>query len=305
MTPLKKFRDFIDEYYLPYAWQRVELSTYQNYNISLKLICEYIGNDRIGFITKKTMLDLLEKLNKRGLAQNTIHGYFKLLNAIFNFAVKNKNITQNPCKGIWVKEVNSRAGAFTVEEVKTLLGYIKSKLPLIYLPVYLSVNTGMRRGEVLGLKWEHIDFVKKEISVLQSLCRTSECDVYIKSPKTAAGLRKIAISDDVAEILKFEKEKGKSEYVVSGWNGGYMDPQYLTNHFSKAVKGAGVSKKRFHDLRHTHASILLAAGVSIKLISERLGHGSIDITLKVYSHMLPNMQHEAAERFSSIIKIDE
>lgn len=303
MTPLLKFNDFIDNVYLPYAARSFEFSTYDNYIRSLKAIRQQFGNKRMGFIKKKHILGFIDEIQKRKLKQNTIFSYFRLINAIFNFAVSNKNILKNPCKAIKIKDGNSRAGTLTANDVNILLKYIKVVYPFIHLPVYLSVNTGMRRGEVLGLTWENVNFSDKNILVKQSLVRTASGRIYLKSPKTVNGMRTIAISDEVVKELKSIKKQNK--YVVRGWNGGYMDPQFLTNYFNKAIKGSGVPKRRFHDLRHTHASLLLGAGISIKLISSRLGHANIDITLKVYSHLLPNQQHEAAAKFSQILKCVE
>lgn len=303
MTPFIRFNNFIDKMYLPYVSRNFQKSTYDNYSYVLKAIRMHFGNTRLGFIRRKHIVTFLEKLQERDISKNTIHSYIKILNAILNYAVKNKHIFRNPCKGISVKSGKTRAGTFTEEEIKTLLNYIEKEYSLIYLPVYLSVNTGMRRGEVLGLKWENVSFPKNEILVSNNLIRTCKSQIYLKEPKTTAGFRTIAISEEVAQELRKTKEENKSEYVVVGWDGKYMDPQYLTNNFSKAVNGSGVTKRRFHDLRHTHASFLLAAGVSIKLISARLGHSDIETTLRIYSHLLPNQQHEAAEKLSEMLKL--
>lgn len=303
MTPFMKFNDFIDNVYLPYVHRSFELSTYDCYVLDLKAIRKGIGNMRLGFIWKKHISRLLEEIEARGILRSTLHTYSKLLNAIFNYAVKNKNIIKNPCKGIHIKEGKSRAGAFTAEEINILLKHIKNGYPQIWLPSYIATNTGMRRGEILGLTWQNVDLVKKEILVCQSLCRTKTGNIYIKSPKTQSGVRIVAISDEVVDILQNEKVISKSEYVVPGYGKfEYMDPQYLTNYFGKAVRECKVTKRRFHDLRHTHASLLLAAGVSINVVSARLGHANIEITLKVYSHMLPGQQHAAAEAFSKGMK---
>ncbi len=302
MTLFMKFNDFIDKIFLPYVLKTRELSTYHKYEKDLRLFRQQIGNMRMIFITKKTIKALLKTFEDRGLKQNTICGYFKVINAIFNFAVKNKNIFRNPCRGIWVKDGTSCAGVFTPEEINKLLGRLKNKYPLIWLPTYIAFNTGMRRGEIVGLTWSNVDLNRKEILVKQSLCRTVAGVIYIKKPKTDSGIRIIAISDEVVEVLKKIKNKSNCEFVVAGWNGKCMDPQYLTNYFSKAVRECDISNHRFHDLRHTHASLLLAAGVSINVVSARLGHATIEITLKVYSHMLPGQQHAAAEAFSKGMK---
>lgn len=303
MTPFMKFNDFCDNVYLPYVLRAFELSTYHRYIKDLIAIREQIGNMRMIFITQKTIKRLMRTLESRDIKQSTIRAYFKVIKAIFNYAVANRNILKNPCSGIWVKEGLSGAGAFTSKEVKILADHIRFNYPTIYLAVYLAINTGMRRGEILGLIWANVDFDRKEIMINQSLCRTVAGTIYIKTPKTESGKRIIAISDEVAEVLRELKSFSRCEYVVSDYSGKtYMDPQYLTNYFGRAVRECNVTKRRFHDLRHTHASLLLAAGVSINVVSARLGHANIDITLKVYSHMLPGQQHAAAEAFSRGMK---
>lgn len=303
MTPFMKFNDFCNNVYLPYVLRAFELSTYHRYIKDLIAIKEQIGNKRMIFITQKTIKGLLKTLESRDIKQSTVRAYFKVIKAIFNYAVANRNILKNPCSGIWVKEGLSGAGAFTSKEVKILAEHIRVNYPTIYLAVYLAVNTGMRRGEILGLIWANVDFDRKEIMINQSLCRTVAGTIYIKTPKTENGKRIIAISSEVVEVLRKTKSNSGCDYVVSDYSGKtYMDPQYLTNYFGRAVRECNVTKRRFHDLRHTHASLLLAAGVSINVVSARLGHANIDITLKVYSHMLPGQQHAAAEAFSKGMK---
>ena len=176
----------------------------------------------------------------------------------------------------------------------------------------LLALTGMRRGEVLGAKWEDMDFEAGRLSVRRSLIPLGG-EVIVSEPKTARGRRSIALDAETVEVLKAQAAKQLSEqqqfgeawtdsgYLCTKENGEPYHPEVVSRHFRQAVKRAMLPMIRPHDLRHTHATLALQAGIHPKVVSERLGHANISITLDTYSHAIPAMQEEAAERIAELV----
>ncbi|WP_207671430.1 site-specific integrase [Clostridium thermarum] len=183
----------------------------------------------------------------------------------------------------------------------------------IYLPVLIALQTGMREGEVCALKWDSIDLERKNLYVKHTLKRDSENEIELKAPKTKRSKRNIKLMDETVKELRHQKNihrlnkivLGKDykddEYVCAWPDGRVIDPHYVCSRFVKLVKKYGFPELTFHGLRHTHATLLLLAGVHPKVVSERLGHSSITITLDLYSHVLPDMQQEAVDKLSLVL----
>jgi len=181
-----------------------------------------------------------------------------------------------------------------------------------YIVYALAIHTGMRRGEVLGLRWRDIDFEKKTITVVQTVNHTRS-GVIIQTPKTKNSSRQIAIGDtliasllDRRLIVNEQKMANRKMYanhdlVCCDEYGEPMKPKRLTESFELLTKRACLRKIRFHDLRHSHASILLHMGVNAKVAAERLGHSNVQIFLDRYAHLLENMQRDVANLFESRI----
>jgi integrase len=172
--------------------------------------------------------------------------------------------------------------------------------------------TGMRRGEVLGLKWEDIDFEAGRLSVRRSLIPLGG-EVIVSEPKTARGRRSIALDAETVEVLKTQaasqlaeqREWGEactdSGYICTKEDGTPYHPEVVSRYFRQAVKEAKLPTIRPHDLRHTHATLALRAGIHPKVVSERLGHATVSITLDTYSHAIPAMQEEAAVLIAGLV----
>ena len=180
----------------------------------------------------------------------------------------------------------------------------------------LLVTTGMRRGEVLGLAWENVDFINARLAVVQSLKVVNYHDVRLVQPKTAKGRRSIALDPttiaalqahrvpQLEERLQWGEAWAPSDLVFTRENGMTIHPQRMTSWFEQSARDAALPKIRLHDLRHSYATAALAAGVPAKVISERLGHASVMITLDTYSHILPSMQEDAANSVAKLILQD-
>ncbi|AUS09971.1 site-specific integrase [Laceyella sacchari] len=199
-------------------------------------------------------------------------------------------------------------GTWTIEEAYRFLKHTAEE-PLLHIGYLLAIYTGMRLGEILGLRWKDCDFEKGQISIRQTLARTSKGLVF-QEPKTKSSRRVIAITDDIVAALKKHKALQNQNKLLLG--AGYQDhdlvvctskgtpiiPSNFRRHYKRMIREADVPKIRFHDLRHTHATIMLQLGEHPKVVSERLGHSRTSVTLDVYSHVIPNIQGGAAKKFS-------
>jgi integrase len=198
----------------------------------------------------------------------------------------------------------------TRNEIDELLKLAEKDDQWSYYFIYLAVNTGMRRGELLGLSWDHIDFKKLTIHVKQNLVRSKEEGVIIKSPKNRSSRRVIKIeSDDVKTLIKLKKIQNKNKllfgpeynnknnFVFAKANGEMLYPNTATKRFRALAKKLNFENVRLHDLRHSHATLMLQAGVHPKVVQERLGHATITTTLNTYSHVIPTLQAESVKKY--------
>jgi len=174
---------------------------------------------------------------------------------------------------------------------------------------YVALYTGMRRGALLGLRWKDVDLDLAQLSVSQTIQRISGRGFVLQEPKTAKSRRAIALSPSVCILLRQRQAHQFEEKLLLGVScrdddlvfarrdGWPLDPSTITHAFGQIVKRAGLPHIRFHDLRHTHATLMLKQGIHPKIVSERLGHSNISISLDTYSHVLPGLQEAAARRF--------
>jgi integrase len=179
------------------------------------------------------------------------------------------------------------------------------------LPVAIAIATGMRRGEILALRWSDIEPDLSLARVRRSIQPTAEGLVF-EQPKTKRSRRAVALPAFLAPYLTAQRasQAGRKQRLGAGWHendlvidrgdGTPRNPDTLSSGWAIFIRKRGLPPVRFHDLRHAHATLMLSKGVHPKVVSERLGHASIGITLDTYSHVLPAMQQEAAAAFDEI-----
>jgi len=193
---------------------------------------------------------------------------------------------------------------WTAEQLRTFLRTVADDR--IYAAWLLLATTGMRRGEVLGLRWSDLDLDQGSAGVVQSRVVAAYGEVLTSEPKTAKGRRAVALDAATTAALRAHRAAQAQERLALGpaWrdsglvftlaDGGPIHPQRFTAWFGQAAARAGLPRIRLHDLRHSYATLALGAGIHPKIVSERLGHATVAITLDVYSHVSPSMQREAA-----------
>ncbi len=184
-----------------------------------------------------------------------------------------------------------------------------------YYPLfYLSLYTGARRGELLALRWQDVDFIYSQIYINRSLHHLSDGSYIYTAPKTAKSRRTIALSPSAFLVLesyrKAREIEGsmidtpiKDSDLVFNDLGKPWRPNTITRAWSSLAAKAGVKVIRLHDARHTHASLLLKQGIHPKVVQERLGHSTIAVTLDIYSHVAPGLQEAAAKRFDDALQV--
>lgn len=248
---------------------------------------------------------------KGGLSSRTILHHYRLLNRALKNAVKLQLITRNVCDAV----DSPRPDKFepTVPERDAFITILEAAKDTKYeVPVYLAATTGMRRGEVLGLKWEDINFENSTLRVMRALSITEE-GLELKAPKTKKSKRTIVLAPTMIDVLTKHKARQaecklllgkdykKNDLVVCLDDGQPIHPNSFSDGFHDFLKNNKLPRIRFHDLRHTHATQLLELGIHPKIVSERLGHSTINITLDTYSHVMPNMQRDAVQQLDEKI----
>jgi len=184
----------------------------------------------------------------------------------------------------------------------------------IFIPTLLAVMCGLRRGEILALRWGRVELGdnRRQLSIVESAEQTRD-GVRYKEPKSGRA-RTVSLSSTIVAELKAHRARQAEEqlrlgirpdensFVVAQYDGNPIQPNSLTHEWVRILGKTSLPRIRFHDLRHTHASQMLAAGVHPKVASERLGHSTIGITLDLYSHVMPGMQADAAEQVDAALQ---
>lgn len=249
-------------------------------------------------------------MSEKDLSSSTVNQALTILKTALAWAVDMGMIQKNPAAKISRKaKEKAEMKAWTPDEVARFLSAARHNR--YFTAFHLALSTGMRIGEILGLHWEDIDLNEGMIQVRRILEETSQGSRIIERTKTEAGRRSIALTDESVEVLKRHRATQKEEMMVLGYRsdlvfmnlkGKPISSRGLRYHFDGCIKLAEVPKIRFHDLRHTHATILLQQGVHPKIVQERLGHSSIQMTMDRYSHVTLSMQKEAVQSFGNIIE---
>ena len=308
---------WMDVWYEYYAKIKVRASSHKTYE-------GYIKNHikpNIGTIplTKLTTLDLqmmyqklltggrvdrLESQNQpKGLSAKTVRNLNQIISSAMKLAMEQKLIAHNPADGCALPRVEHREmKTLPAEQLAAFLN--EAKETGVYEMYYLDLATGMRRGELLGLKWEDIDFEHGIIHIRRQVARLNGT-VQEAPLKTKNSYRNISIGADAVELLKQKKEQdnGKSPYVFPSPTGGPLAPDSVLHMLHRVLDRAGLPKIRFHDLRHTFATLALQNGVDIKTVSGMLGHFSAGFTLDTYAHVTTAAQREAAETMGGVLGI--
>ena len=315
-------KDYLRKEWLPAVKATIRPSTYGSYVQHVEChIVPHIGTVKLQKLTGSQVNALYSKLaesgkkdGKKGLSPMTIHHVHACLHKACKDAVRWGHISRNPLDAADPPRKKSEGTremrTWTKEQLKAFLDAVKDER---LSPLWHTIAmTGMRRGEAIGLRWSDVDLEAGRLSVRRALIPSGR-EVIVSEPKTIKGRRVIAIDPGTVEVLKAQAARQLDEqndwdeaWTDSGLvftleNGAALDPESVSRYWRQAVKKSMLPSIRLHDLRHTHATLALQAGIHPKVVSERLGHATISITLDTYSHAIPAMQEEAAALIAGLV----
>jgi integrase len=311
--------DYLVNHWLEHARTTTAASTYRRYRgIVIKEFVPAFGMIKLADLTPmqiqafegRSIARKCKIKPKEDLSAQTVLHFHRVLKRALAQAVRWQLIPRDPCDLVdppRVQQVEMKA----LDEKQLLALFAAIQGTRQRTPVVLAATTGMRLGEILALKWTDIDFDSRECQVVRSLQQTDE-GLSFKTPKTRRSRRSVLLPHLAIAALKTHRAQQSGEKLLMG--PGYEDhelifarpdgsmwpPVQFSSDFRRLLRLRGFSL-RFHDLRHTHASQLLKAGVPVKVGSERLGHATASITLDVYSHVLPGMQAEAVAKIDAAL----
>lgn len=312
------FQQYSEVFIKKHCEGNIGLVTIKNYKRLLRDIMPYLGSYKLDKIAPAMLDTMYQKLRKgqkgKELSYNSMYDYYKLINAMFNQAIKWEFLDKNPnLKANKPKKDIIDRKFYDLEQVKEFLSCLDNECIKYKALLTLALDSGARRGEISALRWSDIDFEANTLKIDKSL-KVVNGVLDEKKPKTNSSNRVIILSNATIEVMKEYKEwqdnyikelgnkwKGTNR-IFTAENGEYMHPSTCYKIFTKVTKKYNLEHIRFHDLRHTSASVLIHKGVNIKAVSQRLGHSSINITSDIYTHTFEKDKIKSANAFDEIIK---
>lgn len=314
--------DYMCEY-LKKAEQNIQKSTAQSYRMLIHGKIERYFNARreltVGNLTGKDIEKFYEYLFSENVVANTVIHYHAVLRKAFQQAFKDEMIDANPFDRVDRPKKNKFRGEhYSEEELVTLINLSKSDV--IYPAIILAGGLGLRRSEALGVRWSRIDWEKKTVLLDTKIIEYNQDGKKIVEPveemKNKSSRRTLPLPAPVYEMLTEEKEKQEmykklfkgsysrkhDDFVCVDQLGGLIKPSYVTQHFNDLLKNFGLRHIRFHDLRHTFASILIGQDVPLINVSNFLGHSDISTTANIYAHLDKASKQSSADIITDIFK---
>ena len=315
---------WLDLWLETFVKSNVKIKTYERYECAVRQhIVPILGgvalND-LGVEQVQAMINALAKtggVKKIGLAPRSVNSARRILSMALGMAQELGHLASNPVlRTKTIKEERPVIRVLSHEEGQKLIDTAKEVDLRTWIVIVLALGSGARIGEIMGLTWEHVDFNSKTITIARTVVSTSRGPVIQTTAKTKSSHRTIPLTNKVMEALveyknisvaAQEASGGKfidrGGYIITADTGNVLDGGWFTDKpYKRVVRAAGLdSKLRFHDLRHTHATWLLDAGIPAKVVSERLGHSGIRITLDTYAHVQKGMQEKAVVALEEIL----
>ncbi len=311
-----------------YKKDNIRPSTFSSYESIVRVhIKPNIGKAYIRELKPEQIQRFYNERKSSGLSARTIRNIHVILHEALDQAMRNNLVVRNVSEATTLpKQEKKEMRVLTPEEQNKFMSVLaKDKAGMIFK---LDLATGMRRGELLALKWKDLDLKEGILKVNGSLSRTKvnfdkesaekKTAIIIQEPKTKKGKRTIPLFSSIVTELKEHKAAEKEKFISLGWDdikikqhfkdglvftnelGGHIEPRNLTRKFYSLVKAAGIPSTNLHALRHSLATRLLEMNVNPKVVQEILGHSTITLTLDTYSHVMPELKRDAADKLSSI-----
>ena len=306
--PQQTLKQYLEQWLEEVHKPTIRLSSYAKYRKLLdNHILPALGHIQIQKLTPQQIQSFYTKKLKDGLSATTIHVIHAVLHNALENAVRWGIISRNACDVISPpRQTRHEIQPLTKEQVQQLLK--KARGHRLEALLTVAVTTGMRRGELIGLKWQDIDLEERTLYIRRTVDRITKNGYVESEPKTAQSRRKVMLPLFVVEVLKQHRahQEQLRQQAEASWqehglvfcntHGGYFHPGHLYEMFQTLLRDAALPPMRFHDLRHSAASILLGMNVHPKVVQELLGHSQIGMTMDTYSHVLPSMQKDAMDK---------
>ena len=244
----------------------------------------------------------VQKKEKPGLSNSTVRGIHMMLHNALDRAVKEKLILSNPTENCIIPKIEKQE--MKILHPDHISAYLNAAERRNALPMfYLELVSGLRKGELVALQWSDLDEANCTISVSKQASWDTEHQLILSRPKTGNSIREVSIPQDAVELLKQEHAKHPSNpwMFPSGRTGEMYHPDSVVTLHKRILKDAGLEHIRFHDLRHTFATLALQNGVDVKTVSSMLGHYDAGFTLRTYTHVTRQKQDEAAQTMGSFM----
>ena len=283
-----------------------------------EIINKSIGHIKLQDINVKILEDFYKELRENTTySDKTIQHFYTIITTSLKKAIIWGYIVNNPNSFIEKPKVRKKEiQCYSPEEVEKLLECIKNECLKYQAMIYLAIDSGARRGEIVGLTWNDIDFKKQTLNINKSVQYTKELGIFEKTTKTQTSDRIIYLSNKTIEILKaYQKEQlenklklgskwANSKRIFTTIVGGDMHPDTPSQILEKIIKKYNLKRISFHGLRHTSISLQISSGIQAQIISKRAGHSSVSTTHSIYSHFFDNEFKEVASAMNNILSVN-
>ena len=322
ITAAVKFETFAEQWFEEYAKVNLRPTSYARMKQLTKRVYPAIGHKRLDKITardiQKFITDMLTNgrnlNNGKPLSRKTAVHHLSFISDVFSYAVRMGMLCDNPCRRVFVpKQEQEEKQIYTIEQVKILYENLKSEPMKYQVYLLLSIYSGYRRSEMLGLEWKDIDFEHDLIHVRRTSQYTSEKGIYTDTTKTRKSKRVSKMPASIMNLLRQFKADQNEEARRLGtkwedydrlfikWNGAPMNPQTPFEWLKGYCERIGIPFRNIPSLRHLHASLLIFEGVDVVAVSEDMGHSVVGTTLNLYSHMFQEAKARNCDAISNAL----
>jgi len=312
LTGKTKVKDYLGQWMARHA-RKLKDTTAKQYEEKLnRFVMPMIGEKPLDELTLPFIDAFYEQLLREGIGKYSLRFLHSILHKAFADAVKYGTLLQNPTTGATLPRLPEKEMMILEEnEVSTFL--IAARTSRLEVLFYLAIVTGMRQAELFGLKWSDVQWQNGKLLVQRQALPVRGGGIVFQEPKTKSGRRAIKLGEDTLDMLRAHKERQQMDRAIAGsdWQGmGLVFPSTIgtvlrrsnvRKEFKRILVLANVPDIRFHDLRHTAASILLNAGVPVIVVSKMFGHSKVSVTMDIYGHLIPTMQEMATQVMSDLV----
>ncbi len=318
--PQQKLKDHLEWWLEEVHKHKIRKSTYLRYRNLLDVhILPELGHIQLRKLDARQIQAFYNKKLREMLAPTTVHKMHGILHSALKSAVKYRHIPFNPVDGTELpsNEVQREGQSLTLEQARHLLKEARGHRLEAF--IVLALTTGMRHGEILALRWDDIDFEAGTISIRRSVDYQGHGKgggfAFTEGPpKTKAGIRTVPLLPALRDVLLTHRMQQNDAKLKAGdlWQeknlvlctrqGNFLRAAYIREVFYKLLEKAGLPQIHIHDLRHTASTLWQSLGIDPKVRQEMLGHSTLDMTMTVYSHVLPSMQKEAIEKINRLFQ---